>query len=179
MLNRVIVMGRLTKDPELRRTQSGHAVAGFSVACDRDYSGDGGKETDFLDIVAWRSTAEFVSKYFTKGRMAVVSGRLQIRSWTDKDGNGRRSAEIVADSIYFGDSKPGGQAAGGPASAAQPTGAQGYPAPGAGGAGNPGAMPGYPPQAAGGSGPYNTQGFGVPVEPPMYPEIENDDALPF
>ena len=208
MLNKVIVMGRLTKDPELRRTQSGHAVASFSIACDRDFGSreNGEKETDFIDIVAWRNTAEFVSKYFAKGRMAVISGRLQIRSWTDKEGNGRRSAEILADSVYFGDSKPGGQAAGGPASAAQPTGAQGYPAPGAGGegyaaqstiypaqgagvpgyaspgsgrAGNPGAMPGYPPQAAGGSGPYNTQGFGVPVEPPMYPEIENDDELPF
>lgn len=196
MLNRVIVMGRLTKDPELRRTQSGLAVASFSLACDRDYSGDGGKETDFLDIVAWRSTAEFVSKYFSKGRMAVISGRLQIRSWTDKEGNGRRSAEILADSVYFGDSKPGGQAAGVPASAApraggagyaaqsamypaQGAGVPGYASPGAGGAGNPGAMPGYPPQAAGGSGPYNTQGFGVPVEPPMYPEIDNDDELPF
>ena len=144
-------------------------MASFSIACDRDYSGDGGKETDFLDIVAWRSTAEFVSKYFAKGRMAVISGRLQIRSWTDKDGNGRRSAEILADSVYFGDSKPGGQAAGGPASAA----------PRAGGAENPGEIPGYPPQAAGGSGPYNTQGFSVPVEPPMYPEIDNDDELPF
>lgn len=103
-------MGRLVKDPELRRTQSGIAVASFTVAVDRNYSGkDGGeKETDFIDVVAWRSTADFVSKYFTKGRMAVVSGRLQIRNWTDKDGNKRRSAEVIADNVYFGDSKRDG-----------------------------------------------------------------------
>ena len=107
MLNHITIMGRLTRDPELRRTGSGVAVASFTVAVDRDFSGkDGGeKETDFIDCVAWRQTGEFVSKYFTKGRMAVVSGRLQIRSWTDKDGNKRRSAEVVADNVYFGDSK--------------------------------------------------------------------------
>ena len=107
MLNRIIVMGRLTADPELRRTGTGIAVTSFTVAVDRDYSGkDGGeKETDFIDCVAWRSTGEFVEKYFTKGRMAVVSGRLQVRSYTDKDGNKRRTAEIIADSVYFGDSK--------------------------------------------------------------------------
>ena len=107
MLNHITIMGRLTRDPELRRTGSGIAVASFTLAVDRDYSGkDGGeKETDFIDIVAWRQTGEFVSKYFTKGRMAVVSGRLQIRNWTDKEGNKRRSAEVVADSVYFGDSK--------------------------------------------------------------------------
>ena len=107
MLNHIVIMGRLTRDPELRRTGSGIAVASFTVAVDRDFSGkDGGeKETDFIDCVAWRQTGEFVSKYFTKGRMAVVSGRLQIRSWTDKDGNKRRSAEVVADNVYFGDSK--------------------------------------------------------------------------
>jgi single-strand DNA-binding protein len=100
-------MGRLTRDPELRRTGSGVAVASFTVAVDRDFGGrDGGeKETDFIDCVAWRQTGEFVSKYFTKGRMIVVSGRLQIRSWTDKDGNKRRTAEVVADNCYFGDSK--------------------------------------------------------------------------
>lgn len=99
-------MGRLTRDPELRRTGSGVAVASFAVAVDRDFSGqDGEKETDFLDCVAWRQTGEFVSKYFKKGSMAVLSGRLQVRSWTDKDGNKRRTAEIVADNIYFGDSK--------------------------------------------------------------------------
>ena len=106
MLNHIVLMGRLTRDPELRRTQSGVAVASFTLAVDRDFqSGGGEKQTDFIDIVAWRSTAEFVSKYFAKGRMAVVSGRLQIRDWTDKDGGKRRSAEVVADNVYFGDSK--------------------------------------------------------------------------
>ena len=107
MLNHITIMGRLTRDPELRRTGSGIAVASFTVAVDRDFGGrDGGeKETDFIDCVAWRQTGEFVSKYFTKGRMIVVSGRLQIRSWTDKEGNKRRTAEVVADNVYFGDSK--------------------------------------------------------------------------
>ena len=107
MLNHIIIMGRLTRDPELRRTGSGIAVASFSLAVDRDFAPkDGGdRECDFIDCVAWRQTGEFVSKYFTKGRMAVVSGRLQIRSWTDKDGNKRRTAEVVADNVYFGDSK--------------------------------------------------------------------------
>ena len=107
MLNHITIMGRLVRDPELRRTGTGTAVASFTVAVDRDFGGrDGGeKETDFIDCVAWRQTGEFVSKYFTKGRMIVVSGRLQIRSWTDKDGNKRRTAEVVADNCYFGDSK--------------------------------------------------------------------------
>jgi len=107
MLNHIVIMGRLTRDPELRRTGTGIAVASFTVAVDRDFSGrDGGeKETDFIDCVAWRQTGEFVSKYFTKGSMAVVSGRLQIRGWTDKDGNKRRTAEVVADNVYFGESK--------------------------------------------------------------------------
>ena len=106
MLNKIILMGRLTRDPELRRTQSGTAVASFTLAVDRDYKPqDGERETDFIDIVAWRGTGEFVSKYFTKGRMAVVEGRLQVRDWTDKDGNKRRSTEVVADNVYFGDSK--------------------------------------------------------------------------
>ena len=114
MLNHITVMGRLTRDPELRRTGSGIAVASFTLAVDRDYSPkDGGeRETDFIDCVAWRQTGEFVSKYFTKGRMAVVSGRLQIRNWTDKEGNKRRSAEIVADNVYFGDSRRDGDSAG-------------------------------------------------------------------
>ena len=107
MLNHITIMGRLTRDPELRRTGSGVAVASFTVAVDRDFSGrDGGeRETDFIDCVAWRQTGEFVSKYFTKGSMIVVSGRLQIRPWTDKDGNKRRTAEVVADNVYFGESK--------------------------------------------------------------------------
>ena len=107
MLNHIVIMGRLTRDPELRRTGSGVAVASFTLAVDRDFSNkeSGERETDFIDCVAWRSTGEFVSKYFTKGSMAVVSGRLQIRSWTDKDGNKRRTAEVVADNVYFGESK--------------------------------------------------------------------------
>ena len=109
MLNKIILMGRLTRDPELRRTGTCTAVTSFSLAVDRDFKSQSGeKETDFIDIVAWRSTAEFVSKYFTKGRMAVVEGRLQIRDWTDKDGGKRRSAEVVADNVYFGDSKRDG-----------------------------------------------------------------------
>lgn len=106
-LNHVTIMGRMTRDPEIRRTGSGIAVTSFTVAVDRDFSGkDGGeKETDFIDCVAWRQTGEFVSKYFKKGSMAVVSGRLQIRGWTDKDGNKRKAAEIVADNVYFGESK--------------------------------------------------------------------------
>ena len=107
MLNHITIMGRLTRDPELRRTGSGIAVASFTVAVDRDFGNrDGGeRETDFIDCVAWRQTGEFVSKYFTKGSMIVVSGRLQIRNWTDKEGNKRRSAEVVADNCYFGESK--------------------------------------------------------------------------
>lgn len=105
-LNRICLMGRLTRDPELRRTGNGTAVTSFTIAVDRDFkSQDGEKETDFIDIVAWRTTAEFVSKYFSKGRMAVVTGRLQLRDWTDKEGNKRRTAEVVADTVYFGDSK--------------------------------------------------------------------------
>lgn len=107
MLNHIVLMGRLTRDPELRRTASGIAVATFAIAVDRDFANasTGERETDFIDIVAWRNTAEFVSKYFSKGKMAVVTGKLQIRNWTDKDGNKRRAAEVIADSIYFGDSK--------------------------------------------------------------------------
>ena len=136
MLNHIVIMGRLTRDPELRRTGSGTAVASFTLAVDRDFGNrdNGEKETDFIDCVAWRQTGEFVGKYFTKGRMAVVSGRLQIRNWTDKEGNKRRTAEVVADNVYFGDSKRDGEA---PA-------AGGFTAPAAGGFGgysapNPGA----------------------------------------
>ena len=106
MLNKIFLMGRLVRNPELRHTGNGTAVASFSLAVDRDFKSQSGeRETDFIDIVAWRSTAEFVSKYFSKGRMAVVDGRLQIRDWTDKDGAKRRTAEVVADNVYFGDSK--------------------------------------------------------------------------
>lgn len=106
MLNKIVIMGRLTKDPDLRRTQSGTAVASFTLAVDRDFTNqDGSRDTDFIDCVAWKGTGEFVSRNFTKGRMAVVTGRLQLRDWTDREGNKRRSAEVVADSVYFGDSK--------------------------------------------------------------------------
>jgi single-strand DNA-binding protein len=105
MLNHITIMGRLTRDPELRRTQAGVPVASFTLAVDRDFKGqDGEKETDFIDVVAWRSTAEYVAKYYTKGRMAVVDGRLQIREWLANDGSKRRSAEVVAENVYFGDS---------------------------------------------------------------------------
>lgn len=111
MLNRIILMGRLTRDPELRHTPQGAAVASFSLAVERDFKdkGTGEKTTDFIDVVAWRQTAEFVSRYFTKGRMAVAEGRLQIRDWTDKDGGKRRTAEVIADNVYFADSRKDGE----------------------------------------------------------------------
>ena len=154
MLNKIILMGRLTRDPELRRTESGTAVCSFSIAVDRDFkSKNGEKETDFIDIVSWRATAEFVSKYFTKGRMAVVEGRLQIRDWTDKDGNKRRSAEVVADNVYFGDSKRDAESAG-PYSG-------GYSAP------------------SGGRSPAPS-GFGAPDMGDQFAELSDDDGeLPF
>ena len=107
MLNKCIVQGRLTRDPEIRHTKTGTAVASFALAVDRDFKDKttGEKATDFIDVVAWRNTAEFVSRYFSKGRMAVVEGRLQVRDWTDKDGNKRRSAEVIADNVYFGELK--------------------------------------------------------------------------
>lgn len=161
MLNHIVLMGRLTRDPELRRTQSGLPVASFTLVCDRDYKPEGGeRETDFVDIVAWRNTAEFVSKYFTKGRMAVVSGRLQIRSWTDKDGNKRRTAEVVADNVYFGDSRPEGNTGGQPGAYAP----QGY------GTGHATPQTGY--SSAGGQ-----QAF--PAAPPMLPLDDDDAHLPF
>ena len=133
MLNKIIIMGRLTRDPELRHTQSGTAVASFSLAVDRDFKDKttGEKSTDFIDVVAWRNSAEFVSRYFTKGRMAVVEGRLQLRDWTDRDGNKRRTAEVIADNVYFGDSKRDGAPAGGSFSAPPAYGAPtgGYTAP--------------------------------------------------
>ena len=114
MLNHIVIMGRLVADPELRTTPGGVAVATVRLAVDRDFKNKqtGEKETDFINVVAWRQTAEFVSRYFTKGRMAVVEGRLQMRDWTDRDGNKRRSAEVVADNVYFGDSKKDGEGGG-------------------------------------------------------------------
>lgn len=110
MLNNVIIMGRLTRDPEMRHTQTGTAVASLTLACDRDFKPQNGeKETDFIDVVVWGKTAEFAANYFTKGRMAIVEGRLQIRNWQDKDGNKRKTTEVVADRMYFGDSKQEGK----------------------------------------------------------------------
>ena len=131
MLNHITVMGRLTRDPELRRTGSGIAVASFRVAVDRDYaSKDGGeRKTDFIDCVAWRQTGEFISKYFTKGRMIVVDGRLEMRDWTDKDGNKRTSAEINVSNAYFGDSKRDGEGGGNTYSAPAAPAYGGYSAP--------------------------------------------------
>ena len=166
MLNHIVLMGRLTRDPELRRTGSGIAVASFSLAVDRDFGSreTGEKETDFIDIVAWRNTAECVSKYFTKGRMAVGSGRLQIRNWNDKDGNKRRSAEVVADNIYFGDSKRDSQADSFGGSYGAPFGAA--------------------PAAAYGAAPAAPASFGAPSMPAApvsdFAMLEDDDdQLPF
>ena len=163
MLNHIVIMGRLTRDPELRRTGSGIAVASFSLAVDRDYSPkDGGeRETDFIDCVAWRQTGEFVSKYFTKGSMIVVSGRLQIRNWTDKEGNKRRSAEVVADNCYFGESKRSneGNAYGGSSYGGNTYGGNAYSAP----------APSY-------------GGYSAPASAPAsdFAMLEDDDAqLPF
>ena len=110
MLNHITIMGRLTRDPELRRTASGLAVTSFTVAVDRDFgkNENGDKKTDFFDCVAWRNTAEFASKYLSKGRMVVVSGRMEFRDWNDKEGNKRRSAEVIVENIYFGDSRRDG-----------------------------------------------------------------------
>ena len=132
MLNRIIIMGRLARDPELRRTQTGTPVASFRLAVDRDFKdkSTGERSTDWIDVVAWRATAEFVSRYFTKGRMAVVEGRLQIRDWTDRDGGKRRSAEVIADNVYFGDSKREGGSDYSPAPAyGTPAPSRGYAAP--------------------------------------------------
>ena len=168
MLNHIVIMGRLARDPELRRTGSGVAVTSFRLAVDRDFAPkDGGeRETDWIDCVAWRQTGEFVSKYFTKGRMAVVSGRLQIRNWTDKDGNKRSSAEVVAENVYFGDSKRddhAGSAYGGYSAPAQNYG---------------GSSGGYSAPAPAGS--YG--GYGAPASAPAsdFAMLEEDDAqLPF
>lgn len=185
MLNHIVAMGRLTRDPELRRTGSGIAVASFTIAVDRDRAPEGQeKETDFIDCVAWRGTAEFLEKYFRKGSMAVVSGRLQIRGWTDKEGNKRRSAEIVADNVYFGEGKKDSQQS---APQAQSYGAPAY--------GN-GGYPAYPrqnpaPQPQQQAPSYAQNGFGGYAQPGYpqqnyqppyvpYAPIEGDDPkLPF
>ncbi len=178
MLNRIILMGRLTRDPELRHTQTGTAVASFTLAVDRDFKdrNSGERATDFIDVVAWRQTGEFVSRYFTKGRMAVVEGRLQMRDWTDKDGNKRRSAEVVADNVYFGDSKRDAESAGGYSSGytggyqAAPSG--GYNA----------APSGYS-APMGGNGGYAApaqNGYAAPMGTDHFAELSDDDGeLPF
>ena len=117
MLNKIVIMGRLVRDPNLRRTQAGTAVAAFTLAVERDFkdAATGERTADFIDCVAWRQTGEFVSRYFSKGRMAVAEGRLQLRDWVDRDGNKRRSAEVVVEQMYFGDSRSeGGQKSGQP-----------------------------------------------------------------
>lgn len=174
MLNHTTVMGRLARDPELRRTGSGVAVASFTLASDRDFSGkDGGqKETDWIDCVAWRNTAEFVHSYFSKGRMAVVSGRLQTREYTDKNGSKRKATEVVVDNIYFGDSKPDGGNQGsnhGGYSAPAP-GSYGAPAP----AGNYGSAPAQ--NSYGGYG----GGYAAPTGPSAFAMMDdNGGDLPF
>ena len=192
MLNRIILMGRLTRDPELRNTQSGLPVVSFALAVDRDFKDQNNqKVTDFIDIVAWRSTAEFVSRYFTKGRMAVVEGRLQIRDWKDREGNKRRSAEVVADNVYFGDSKKDGDGGGyqqggygggyGQSNYGGSYGQGGYPQNGypQGGYSQGGYPPqnGYPPQSGYGNAPggYPASDYGG-----QFSEMPEDDGeLPF
>lgn len=180
MLNHIVIMGRLTRDPELRRTGTGVAVASFRVAVDRDFvSKDGGeRKADFIDCVAWRQTGEFISKYFTKGRMIIVDGRLEMRDWTDKDGNKRTSAEIVVANAYFGDSKRdgdssgsayGGNSYGGNTYGGNAYGGSSYSAP---------AAPSY------GSAPAPSYGggYGAPASAPAsdFAMLEDDDAqLPF
>ena len=163
MLNKIFIMGRLTRDPELRRTQTGTPVASLTLAVDRDFKdkSTGERSTDFIDVVAWRQTGEFVSRYFTKGRMAVVEGRLQMRDWTDKDGNKRRTAEVVADQVYFGDSKRDGDNGGFSGGYSQ----GGY---------NQG---GY---AAGGYAAPAPSGYGAPMGGDQFAELSDDDGeLPF
>ena len=169
MLNRIIIMGRLARDPELRRTQTGTPVASFRLAVDRDFKdkSTGERSTDWIDVVAWRATAEFVSRYFTKGRMAVVEGRLQMRDWTDKDGNKRTSAEVVADNVYFGDSKRDGEGGGYSAGYSQGGYSQGGYAQG-----------GY---SQGGYSAPAPSGYGAPpADGDQFAELSDDDGeLPF
>ena len=163
MLNKIFLMGRLARDPELRRTQSGTPVVSFRLAVDRDFKdkATGERSTDWIDVVAWRQTAEFVSRYFTKGRMAVVEGRLQMRDWTDKEGNKRTTAEVVADNVYFGDSKRDGDGGGY---------SSGY------------GQGGYAPAGGGyGAAPSAPSGFGgSDRETDQFAELSDDDGdLPF
>lgn len=175
MLNHITIMGRLTRDPECRRTGSGIPVTSFTIACDRDFSGkDGGqKETDFIDCVAWRNTAEFIHSYFSKGRMAVVSGRLQIRTWKDKDGNNRKTAEVIVENCYFGDSKSDGNRGGYSA----PAGGYSAPAPGY---GAPAGSYGTGGQYGGYGGGYAAPGGGDQYSANNFDMLEGEDGqLPF
>ncbi|MEH2940070.1 single-stranded DNA-binding protein [Lawsonibacter sp. JLR.KK007] len=166
MLNHIVIMGRLARDPELRHTQSGVAVASFRLAVDRDFKdkNTGERATDWIDVVAWRQTGEFVSRYFTKGRMAVVEGRLQMRDWTDKDGNKRTSAEVVADNVYFGDSKRDGEGGGSYSSGYRQDGGYSQPAP-----------------RSGSYGGDALSGYGAPpADGDSFSELTTDDGpLPF
>ena len=164
MLNHIVLQGRVTRDPELRRTAAGVAVASFTLAVDRDYTPAGNeKETDFIDIVVWRTTAEFVARNFSKGRMVVVSGRLRIRNWTDKEGNKRRSAEVIADGVYFSDSKRDAT-----------DNNVGNKADSYGGQTSPGNSYGNP---YGGS--YGNYGSGSQGDYPIFPPYDEDGALPY
>ena len=170
MLNHIVIMGRLTRNPELRHTQSGTAVSSFALAVDRDFKDKqtGERATDFINVVAWRTTGEFVSKYFSKGRMAVVEGRLQIRDWTDKEGNRRTIAEVVADSVYFGDSKRDGDGQG------SYSGNNSY---GGGSYGGQGGSYGRP---APSGPPAPAADYGIPSVGDQFAELADDDGdLPF
>jgi len=167
MLNHIVIMGRLARDPELRHTQAGVPVATFRLAVDRDFKDKttGERATDWIDVVAWRGTGEFVSRYFAKGRMAVVDGRLQMREWTDKEGNKRTTAEVVADNVYFGDSKREGDA--GYSAGTYPSSGAGYGGTGYGG----GSSYGKP----------ASSGYGAPsVESDQFSSLTEDDSdMPF
>ena len=170
MLNHIVIMGRLARDPELRHTQSGTPVATFRLAVDRDFKdkNTGERQTDWIDVVAWRGTGEFVSRYFSRGRMAVVEGRLQMREWTDKEGNRRTTAEVVADSVYFGDSKRDGAGQG------SYSGNNGY---GGGSYGGQGGSYGRP---APSGPPAPAADYGIPSVGDQFAELADDDGdLPF
>lgn len=170
MLNHIVIMGRLARDPELRHTQSGTPVATFRLAVDRDFKdkNTGERQTDWIDVVAWRGTGEFVSRYFSRGRMAVVEGRLQMREWTDKEGNRRTTAEVVADSVYFGDSKREGDGQG------SYSGNNGY---GGGSYGGQGGSYGRP---APSGPPAPAADYGIPSVGDQFAELADDDGdLPF
>ena len=176
MLNHIVLMGRLTRDVELRYTQSQIPVASFRIAVDRDFGRGDDRQTDFIDVVAWRQTGEFVSKYFHKGSMIVVSGRLQMRDWTDRDGNKRTSAEVVADNVYFGDSKRDAEAGG----YAAPSGGFGSPS----GGNSYGGNNGYGNNSYGGnSGGYGSRqqpGNTAPSSGSAFSELDDGDGeLPF